>query len=134
MTEMDFNKIRIDFVVRTGSTPPDDITSIIGLKPTHVSYKGVPRPQGGTPRLNLWVLGAPEVPLNDTALKAQWDALVELLEPKSKEIRNLKHEMVVEVIVINLNSFEDIAIPSSMIDFCYKIGAEIKIVPYNMSE
>lgn len=127
-------KIRIDFVIRTGNVSPDIITSIIELEPTHVSYKGVSRPQGGTSRVNLWVLSAPDAQLNDTSLKAHWGALKNLLEPKSKEIRNLKHDIAIEIILTKLVSFEDIEIPSSMIELCHKMGVDIKIITYDMSE
>nr|WP_245411078.1 DUF4279 domain-containing protein [Microvirga flavescens] len=126
--------MRIDFVVRADDVSPDEITSIIGLQPTSISRKGAPRPQGGIPRVNLWVLSAPEEDVPDANLENQWARLAPLLESRVEVIKALKHQVQLEIIVKKQFDFPKLMLPQSMLALCYRMGVEIKIALYDLGD
>jgi len=92
-----------DFVVKSDSLSPDDITGALLLEPSSVSWRGARSKEPMMPRTNVWCRRAVGVGCVDDLVRE----LVELIEPRAAKLGSLTEDGVATATISLMRSFGD---------------------------
>lgn len=92
-----------DFVVKSDSLSPDDITGALLLEPSSVSWRGARSKEPMMPRTNVWCRRAVGVGCVDDLVRE----LVELLEPRAAKLGSLTVDGAATATISLMRSFGD---------------------------
>lgn len=131
------NEGRVYFAFQGDNFNPDDITKLLGLKPTKIRLKNE-LPSGKLPKFSSWILSSDNIVDEVIDVYEMTTELIKTLEPKVDVINEIREKFNVTTqleVVLSFSTNEEISTPAigfdtTTIDFLAKVGAFIDIDTY----